>query len=93
MQKCKYTNTDLWEENNKYLSNVQEKIHSWMKIIWDLKTKFNKEIETFKRIQVKMRMEWKNSVFQLENSEQSLTSKMNQTENIIARYSRGSRKK
>ena len=40
--------------------------------------KFNEEIETLKRTQMEMKLELKNPVAQLENSKESLKSRMDQ---------------
>ena len=37
------------------------------KIIWGLKAELNKEIETLRRAEAKMKMKLKNAVLQLEN--------------------------
>lgn len=54
-----------------------------MKTIQALRTKFNKEIETPKRTQVKISKELKNSVVLLENLKERLTSRMNQKDKIV----------
>lgn len=51
-----------------------------MRTIQDLKTKYNKEIEILVRTQVVIKMELKNSKTHLEDSGQSLTSRMDQVE-------------
>lgn len=56
-----------------------------MKTIQESKSKFNKEKETLKRIQAEIKIEFKNSISQLENS-CLLTSKINQAEDGISRF-------
>lgn len=51
-----------------------------MKTIQGLKTEFNKEMQTLKKIKARMKMELRNPIIQLEDSRESLTSIMNQTE-------------
>lgn len=51
------------------------------KAIQDLRPESNKDIETLKRNKTEMKMELKSPVNQVENSRESLTSGMKQTEN------------
>lgn len=51
-----------------------------MKTRQDLRTEFSLEIETLKRTPSEMKVGLKNSRVQLENSEESLTSRMNEPE-------------
>lgn len=46
----------------------------------DLKPEFNKDMEALERNQTEMKMELKNPVNQLETSRESLTSRMNETD-------------
>lgn len=62
----------------------------------DLKTEFSKEVDTLKRTHNEMKIELKNQITELENSQESLISRMSQSEdrNIkTCRKSRGSRPK
>jgi hypothetical protein len=60
----------------------------------NLKIKFKTEIEMLKRTQTEIKMEFKNPIFQLENSgKESLTSRKNQAEYRISRFQKGKIKK
>lgn len=48
------------------------------KRIQNLKTEFNKEIQTLARTQDEMKMDWKSPIIQPEKSKETLTSRMNQ---------------
>lgn len=50
------------------------------KSIQDFKMEFHKELDTWKKIQATMKMEWESPVAQLENSKESHTSRLNQAE-------------
>jgi hypothetical protein len=65
------------ENTNKLLNKI-------LKIIQDLKVQFNKEIENLKRTNAKMKMGLKNSVSQIENPEESIARRTEQTEDRIA---------
>lgn len=52
--------------------------------IQDLETEFNKEIETLRKTQTKMKMELKNPITHQENSRGSLTSRTNEAEGRIS---------
>lgn len=55
-----------------------------VKAIHNLKTKFKKEIETLKRIQIEMKMELKSSVTHYENSGEGFTGRPDQGEDGIS---------
>lgn len=57
-----------------------------IKTIQDLRIKFNKEIKTLKKIQVEMEMELKRPITHLENSNERLTSRLNQAESRISDF-------
>lgn len=51
-----------------------------METMWDLRTESNQEIETPKRTQTEMKMQWKTPVPQLGNPKESLAGRMDQAE-------------
>ena len=57
-----------------------------IKIVQDFIIKFNKEIKTLQKIQVEMEMELKHPITHLENTNESLTSRLNQTESRISDF-------
>lgn len=55
-----------------------------IKTVQDFIIKFNKEIKTLQKIQVEMEMELKHPITHLENTNESLTSRLNQAESRIS---------
>lgn len=57
-----------------------------IKTVQDFIIKFNKEIKTLQNIQVEMEMKLKHPITHLENTNESLTSRLNQTESRISDF-------
>lgn len=51
-----------------------------IKTMQDLRAEFNQAVETLKRTQTEMKMEWKTPVTQLGNPKESLAGRMDQAE-------------
>lgn len=65
---------ELQKETSNVCENINIPLKRMMKTIRDLKYKFRKEKEILKRSQAEVKIELKNSVTQLENSRESLSS-------------------
>lgn len=61
-------------------NNTNTELNEIMKVISDVKSEFHKQIETLKRSKGEMKTKFKNSIFPLEYSAESLAKRMTQAE-------------